>query len=612
MQGWIRAWLAAVAIGVLVWVTDNLPLVQQICALSTLLLFGWAAWTRRAAQTQRTRELAFNRQQALMDSIDDLAWLKDEHGRFVLVNKKFGDVFGVDPQSLIGKTDFDISPPDLASHYQSGDQEVMKNRESLRVVEQVQRPAGEVGWAETIKVPVFSPEGAVIGTAGVARDITARKEAEQKIAFLARHDPLTGLSNRLHMEEHFQDFMRLYAQFAVLFLDLDNFKMINDTDGHSIGDTLLRTVATRLKTAVEDKCILVRLGGDEFLVLYPHAGDPRRVEAQARRLASAVTVPYLIGESQYVISASIGIALYPSHGEDHLTLIKHADIAMFQAKKNGRNRFYWFRDEMAVQTAAKRQMEMRLRNSLENRLFVLHYQPIIDTHSERIIGMEALVRMVNPEGGLTAPGAFITLAEETGLIQALGEWILRAALRQQRLWRAQGWLDLRMAVNISGLQFQQEDFVDRLAKVLFDEGLPGSCLELELTEGVLMAEGEEALRTLERIKALGVRLSIDDFGTGFSSLSYLKRLPIDRLKIDRSFVDELPEHPGDAAITQTIIHLAKSFNLEVVAEGVEQPCQLEFLRQLGCDAAQGYLFSPAVPADQFEDLLKKSQAHVPV
>ncbi|WP_374538405.1 putative bifunctional diguanylate cyclase/phosphodiesterase [Chitinimonas taiwanensis] len=579
-----------------------------VLLILAMLLGGLLAalWLRRrpAPEVEGRQRSLLAQQLALMDSIDDLAWLKDTESRFVLVNRKFASVFNCTPDSLIGKTDRDLSPPEMAEHFLAEDREVMQSGQPKRVVEKIHREEGGFGWAETIKVPVFDETGSLIGTAGVARDITARKAAEEQISQQARHDPLTGLPNRLYLAERFEQYRAEHAQFAVLFLDLDNFKLINDTDGHTVGDALLQQIALRLRGEVEDSGFVCRHGGDEFLILYP-SPHPLEVESFAQRVARALVRPYLIAGNEYVISASIGMASFPAQGEDRLTLIKHADIAMYEAKRQGRNRFTWFAAPLAEQAAHKRKVEMQLRAALEHESLSLHFQPLIDLASGRIIGAEALVRMRAADGSLVSPASFIPLAEETGLILPLGDWILSAALRQLAQWRRAGWDDFVLAVNISGIQFRQSQFVPRLAEMLEVCAVPGRFLELELTEGVLAEQSVDAIAGLQQLKALGVRLAIDDFGTGYSSLSYLKRLPIDRLKIDRSFVDDLPGHAGDVAITRSIVHIARAFDLAVTAEGVENQAQRDFLRELGCQSAQGYWFSKPVPAEALEVLLRE-------
>ena len=549
------------------------------------------------------------RQHALMDSIDDLAWLKDDQSRFVLVNRKFGEVFQRSPASIVGLNDHDLSPPDLAAHYQAHDQLVMAQRSVERLEEQILRPDGALGWAETIKVPVLGPDGTVVGTAGIARDISAQKAYQRQIEFLAAHDPLTGLFNRRHLEVQFQPFADTHGRFAALFLDLDNFKLINDTDGHSIGDELLRQLATRLSAAMPAHALLTRLGGDEFMVLLPLQSDqPGVLDGQAAALADTVGAPYDIDGARYVVSCSIGIAVYPEHGADRLTLIKHADIAMYEAKEKGRNRVCWFVPGMAVDTLTRRDLEQLLRDALQHGLFELHYQPLVETRSQRIVGAEALLRLRDRNGVWISPANFIPIAEQTGLIEQLGDWVLDAGLAQLAQWRAVGHHDLLLAINISGSQLDQPGFVEHLAQRLHDTQVPGSALELELTEGVLMSNVAASILTLSRLADLGISLAIDDFGTGYSSLAYLKQLPIHRLKIDKSFIDGLPEDSGDVVITRAILHLASTFGFAVTAEGVETAAQLAFLSEAQCNNVQGYHFSPAVPAAQFASLLAASQA----
>jgi diguanylate cyclase (GGDEF)-like protein/PAS domain S-box-containing protein len=556
----------------------------------------------RAAETLLS--LVEARQQALLDSIDDLAWVKDRDHRFVTVNRKFKEVFGLAPERLIGKTDQDLSPPELAARYRTEDAEVMRTGLPQRREEQINGADGIV-WAETTKVPVFDRFGEVIGTAGTARDITLRRHYEQQADFLANNDPLTGLNNRRHLEEQFEGFARRNPAFVALSLDLDNFKIINDTDGHAVGDELLRLLARRLSAETGPDDLLVRLGGDEFLLLRPMTTmDVTAIDMLAQRIEQAIGAPYMIAGTKYVISISMGVASYPEHGGDRITLVKHADIAMHEAKEAGRNRYCWFHEALASDAARRRHIELRLREALETGDFELHYQPVCNTQSGEIVGAEALVRLNDSNGAPVPPQIFVRVAEEAGLIEPLGEWVIRTGLAQLACWRKAGHTSLRLAINISGIQFSSAGFVQRLRKLLNDANVPGDALELELTEGVVMSHIESNLAVLRQIRGLGVRLAVDDFGTGYSSLAYLKQLPIHRLKIDRSFVSGLPEHPGDIAITRTILHLARTFQLEVTAEGVETEAQLSFLRELGCESIQGFLVSRPCPASDFERMLE--------
>jgi len=588
-----------------------------VAALVGLPLAFWLGARRAHQATVRARETSEStrqsalaalaqmrllqaHQQALMDSIDDLAWLKDRDCRFMLVNRKFADVFSCPPSSLVGQTDYDLSPPEMAAHYQAHDRMVMDTRQVVRYEEEIHRENGEIGWAETIKVPVLGDDGAIVGTAGIARDITVQKRYQREVEFLAQHDPLTGLYNRRHLEDQFETFAASHTRFAALFLDLDNFKLINDTDGHSVGDDLLRQLATRLKGETARSDLLVRLGGDEFLLLSPLGTEsPHAFDQLAGRIETAIGTPYEIGGVKYTVSSSIGIAVYPEHGHDRQTLIKHADIAMYEAKKKGRNRICWFEDALASETVEQRRIELRIRDALKDNAFELHYQPVADAKTSRITGAEALLRLRDNHGAPIPPARFIPIAEQSGLIEAVGEWVLDTGLRQLAEWRAAGHLNFRLAINISGTHFTSLNFVERLTARLRETNVPGRALELELTEGVLMVDADANISILARIAALGVALAVDDFGTGYSSLAYLKQLPIHRLKIDRSFVQGLPGHPGDIAITRSILHLAQTFGFEVTAEGVETFEQLEFLREAGCPTVQGYYFSPARSAADF-------------
>jgi len=543
-------------------------------------------------------------QKALIDSIDDLAWLKDRDCRFVLVNRKFSRVFGLPPEELIGRSDADLSPPELAARYRADDEQVMNSRLPSRHEEPISLEDGSIGWAETIKVPVYDEHGEVIGTAGVARDITDRKRAQAEIEILATHDALTGLPNRTYLDRVFARFLEQHARFHVLFLDLDNFKLINDSAGHNVGDRVLRAVADRLRAAQSPGMEVVRLGGDEFLVLLPHAPSDAAVERTARDLGRDISEPYQLDGAEYAINTSIGIVCHPDHGSDPLTLIKHADIAMYEAKKNGKNCHSWFRGDLANAATRRHAIETRLRQAMERGGFALAYQPVVDLSDGAIVGAEALLRL-RDDGEPLSPAEFIPIAEESGLILPIGEWVLDEALQQLVQWREDGLPPLVLAINISGIQFRQAGFPAHVAERLQTFGIAGNRLEFELTESVIMDGVERNLEQVARIKALGIALAIDDFGTGYSSLAYLRRLPIDRLKIDRSFVRDLPADAGDAAITRSIVSLASTFRFAVTAEGIENEAQRNFLQGLGCHAAQGYHFSPPVPAERFAELVAR-------
>ncbi len=553
---------------------------------------------------ENTLRLTHARQRALLDCIDNFAWIKDREHRFLAVNQKFHEVFGVAPEALIGKDDRDISSPELAAHFRAEDLAVLESGQPRQSEEQIPGKDGLV-WAEIIKVPVFSDDGEIIGTAGIARDISLRRHYAEQAEFFANKDPLTGLHNRRYLEENFENFAASHPTFVAVTMDLDNFKTINDTEGHTIGDELLRELGLRLSALTGPDDLVVRLGGDEFLIFKSMpTSDVTVIDMLAQEIEQTVVNPYRIAGNIYEISTSMGVASYPEHGKDRLTLIRHVDIAMHVAKNSGRNRYCWFHAALAENAAHRRRIERRLREALETNAFELHYQPVFDTRTSELIGAEALVRLRDAEGAPIPPSAFIPVAEAAGLIEPLGDWVLRTGLAQLAQWRSAGHTELHLAINISGIQFASPGFATKLEHALAEARIPGRVLELELTEGVLMADVESNFAMLSQIRELGVQLVVDDFGTGYSCLAYLKRLPIHRLKIDRSFVDGLPGDAGDIALTHTILQLAHTFQLEVTAEGVETDQQLTLLTELGCEAVQGYLLGRPCDARGFERLLE--------
>ena len=433
------------------------------------------------------------------------------------------------------------------------------------------------------------------------------RQVNAELQHLALHDALTKLPNRLLLEDRLQQALehcrRAGSRLAVLFVDLDRFKTLNDSLGHYAGDTVLRNVAERLRSTIRAEDTVSRLGGDEFVVLLRHIGQPGEAAEVAAKLMEAVARPMRLNEHELRIACSIGIAIFPEDGDAWDRLISNADAAMYHVKKSGRSSFAFFTPEMSTFFPRRLKLENELRAALEREEFVLHYQPKVDTRTGAIVGAEALVRWRHPERGLVMPSEFIPFAEETGLIVPIGHGVLHEACRQMRAWQDRGAPDLLMAVNISGLQFQQRDLVQTVSAALARSGLEPRRLELEITESVVMQNAAEAIVMLEQLHAMGVRLSIDDFGTGYSSLNYLKRFPIDTLKIDQSFIRDVSIDPDDAAIVQAIVAMGHGLRLRVVAEGVERPEQLEFLRALGNDVYQGYLFSPPLPAHELEKLL---------
>ncbi|HAN55053.1 MAG TPA: diguanylate cyclase, partial [Betaproteobacteria bacterium] len=437
------------------------------------------------------------------------------------------------------------------------------------------------------------------------------EQARAQMAYLAQHDALTDLPNRILLNDRLAQAMALAhrhgKQLAVMFLDLDRFKHINDSLGHAVGDQLLQSVAKRLTAGVRSSDTVCRQGGDEFVILLADVEHAEDAALSAQKILAALTAPHRIDQLELHVTVSIGISIYPNDGQDVDTLIKSADTAMYHAKESGRNNFQFFEPNMNALAVERHAIESGLRRALERQEFVLYYQPKIDLHSGMIVGVEALIRWQHPQRGLILPEQFVWIAEDCGLIIPIGIWVLGEACRQAQSWQDAGLPPMAVAVNISAIQFRHRDFLQHLTRILKDTGLAPHCLELELTESVLMHDASTTLAVLNGIKALGVRLAIDDFGTGYSSLSYLKHFQIDTLKIDQSFMRDITHasaDTADAAIITAVVSMGKSLNQRVIAEGVETREQLAFLQAHGCGEAQGYFFSRPVTAEALLTLLR--------
>jgi diguanylate cyclase (GGDEF)-like protein/PAS domain S-box-containing protein len=456
--------------------------------------------------------------------------------------------------------------------------------------------------------PIHDREGQAMGAVIVFRDVSAARAMALQMAHSAQHDFLTGLPNRMLVEDRIAQSTilagRHLAKLAVLFLDLDGFKHINDSLGHAIGDKLLKSVAGRLVDCVRASDTVSRQGGDEFVVLLSEVAQADDAAISARRILMMLTAPHSIDGRDLHVTASIGVSVYPDDGLDAETLIKNADTAMYQAKENGRQGYQFFKPTMNVRAVERQSIEESLRRALERQEFALHYQPKINLKTGAITGAEALIRWTHPTQGSIPPGKFIPVAEDCGLILRIGNWALHEACKQARIWENAGLPAATMAVNISAMEFRDEHFLEGVFAILRETGLDPRSLELELTEGVLMKRAESTETILESLRASGVRLAIDDFGTGYSSLSYLRKFPIDALKIDQSFVRQITTAPDDTTIVTAMISMGRSLKLRVVAEGVETQEELAFLQAHECDEAQGYYFSRPVPPDQFASLLK--------
>lgn len=483
------------------------------------------------------------------------------------------------------------------------------------VIDQVellrQRRDGSPIYISLSLAPLRDQSGNMNGYLSIAADVTQRKAAEQQIEFLAYHDALTGLPNRLLLQDRFEQAKahaaRTDAKLALLFLDLDNFKNINDTMGHDAGDELLMQISTRLAACVRATDTISRQGGDEFLILLPdlpHADDAAPI---LTKIMAQLQVPFHALGKEISTSVSMGVTIFPQDGTSFDTLLKKADMAMYQAKTDGRNTYRYFDEAMNVEAVEHLFIRNGLRGAVERDEFVLHYQPQIDLRSGAVTGVEALIRWKLPKLGLTAPGRFISVAEESGLIVPIGDWVLREACRQAVAWRRAGMPAMTMAVNLSAVQFKRGNIEQSVVQALDETGFDASLLELELTESILIQNVDSTMAVISRLKAQGVKISIDDFGTGYSSLSYLKRIDIDKLKIDQSFVRDLATDPDDAAIVRAIIQMARSLNLRTLAEGVETREIAQLLREFECDEAQGFHFARPMPSDEMAAYLRQQR-----
>jgi len=540
---------------------------------------------------------------ALTELSVDGYWEQDRNFRFVQVSQSFN---GMDMQAMLGRTRWELPVLGVSPEQWLAHRAQLERHEPFRdFVYQVEVAPGQVRTLAANGSPLFGEDGEFLGYQGVGRDITDQLAAEKRIEFLAYHDTLTGLPNHRLLQEQFAQSMHAEGRAALLLLDLDNFKGINDILGHDSGDALLREVARRLRAKARDVDVVSRQGGDEFYVLMPGLRHTDDVALLASALMESLQEPVMLAGQEIVTSASMGVAIYPDDGADLETLRKKADVAMYQAKQAGRNTYRFFDAAMNVEAFEHLSLRNGLHRALERDELALHYQPQFDLSSGAVIGVEALLRWRHPERGLISPARFIPVAEESGLIVPIGVWVLREACRQAVAWQREGLPGLTMAVNLSAVQFKRGDVEQSVLRALEESGLSAQLLELELTESILIQNAEGVLASLKRLKQLGVKLSIDDFGTGYSSLSYLKRFDIDKLKIDQSFVRDLGSDEDDAAIVRAVIQMAHGLNLKTIAEGVETVEMLESLCRFGCDEAQGYHFARPMPAAEMTEFLRR-------
>ena len=560
-----------------------------------------------------SRELLRN----IIDTVPVRIFWKDRNSNYLGCNRLFAQDAGLNDQSeLIGKNDFDLPWKNEAQKYIDDDRLVMDAREEkISYEEQQTQKDGSVIWLTTSKTPLRDTQHNIVGILGSYVDITEQKEAmiaEQKakdaLGYQAEHDSLTGLPNRTlyfdRLNQAIKKAARNQTKIAVVFIDLDRFKEINDSLGHETGDTLIHLLSKRVQSQLRDADTLARFGGDEFLILLESLTDADNIDEILNKLICSMDEPFDINDHLLHLTLSAGVSIYPNDGNDPETLIRNSDTAMYRAKDEGRNTYQFYTKEMTQKSYAHMLMSKNIRQALEHKEFKVYYQPQIDGRNNTLLGMEALIRWKNADGNFVSPGEFIPVAESYGLIDKIGEYVFMEAITQITKWYTLGYKPGHMAINLSTIELQQQDFVEKIKNKMSSVDCRPEWIELEITEGYAMKHPETAIKMLNEIKDLGINLAIDDFGTGYSSLSYLQKLPIHKLKIDQSFVSEVPGNSNNEAIIESIISMAEAMGFKVIAEGVETAEQQAFLIDKGCNNIQGYYHARPMPADEMEAFIK--------
>ena len=574
----------------------------------------------------------------LTQHLPDMLWVKDVEGKYLYVNQAICDglLMAKNTQEPIGKDDVFFALREREAHKDrpdwhtfgelcfNSDQEVIDSKKPMKF-EEYGNVKGEMLYLEVYKAPFFDADGKVIGTVGTGRDITELKKIQidlqnslkilekqrEELEFQANHDSLTALPNRIlfmdRLEHSIELAKRGNTKMAILFIDLDNFKEINDSLGHNIGDKILLEVSKRMRENLRSSDTLSRLGGDEFAIILNNLVDVKDITKIMEHGMDAFKLPFNIENNTLHISMSIGVSIYPYDGETSHTLLKNADAAMYKAKQSGRNRYSFYDEEMTKKAYERVFLETELRKALKNDELIVYFQPQIDTNNDSVIGMETLVRWQHPTLGMVFPDTFIPLAELTGMIVELDRVVMAKAIAAFMKMKNLGLNPGVLSLNLAMKQIEEGDFFVFIQNLVSENGCTFKDIEFEVTETQVMHNPQESISALKKLSDLGIRISVDDFGTGYSSLSYLKKLPINKLKIDKSFVDNLPSDKEDAAIVKTIITLCKSLSLDVIAEGVESEIQKDFLLESGCDHVQGYFYSKPIPEEEMHQFLKNHQ-----
>ncbi len=560
---------------------------------------------------RKLHDAQLNKLSSVMEQTADIVIVTDINGKIEYVNPSFEKITGYTYLEAIDKTPSLLASgkhkPEFYKHLWS----TIAAGESYSNIFVNRRKDGSLFYEEKTITPIKDHAGTITHYVSTGKDISERIQVQERLQHMAHHDALTDLPNRnLFLDRLQQSLTRARWHnrlVAVMFLDLDRFKNINDTLGHTVGDQLLLQLSERLSSSVRDGDTIGRFGGDEFAILLDDINSDSHISTLAEKLLDTLTKPFRINKQELYVTASIGISIFPNDGEESDTLLRNADVAMYRAKDLGKNNYQFYSDDLSARIFERMTLETHLRHALERDEFALYYQPQIDVRTQKIMGVEALLRWNHPEFGLVTPNNIVPLMEETGLIEKVGRWVLETACRQSRIWHDAGWSYLHLSVNISSRQFNDPDFISSVHDIISSTGINPEYLELELTESMLMRNASATINALNSLSALGVRFAIDDFGTGYSSLSYLRRFPIDTIKIDRSFVHDVTDNPDDAAIASAIIVMGQNLSLNVIAEGVENQQQLEFLSTRNCHYLQGNLFSRPLPAEEFTVLLKQQK-----